>query len=356
MEHAERRGRDGTTRWLILAASFVVIIAGIKAAASLLLPFIVALFLAMVSLPLLTWLHARRVPSGLAVLITVTVVAAVVFSLGALIGGSISSFTDAAPRYRLRLEQMLVELLDWLTARGLTIPQDYTREIVRPGAMMDLAATTLRGVASVLSNLLLVFLTVVFIYLEAAGFPAKLQAAFGRAGGVERYERIRREINRYLSFKTLISLVTGVLIGSAMAVIGVDFPVVWGTLAFLLNYIPNLGSIIAAIPPVLLAAVQLGWGEAFAAALVFLVVNLTLGSLIEPYLMGRRLGLSTLVIFVSLVFWGWVWGPVGMLLSVPITMIIKITLENSTDLKWIAVLLDAAPPPEEPIAEEAERT
>jgi predicted PurR-regulated permease PerM len=297
----------------------------------------------MVSLPLLHWLKSRRIPNPLAVLITVVVVVAVVFSFGALVGGSIAGFTEAAPRYRLRLEGLLTNLLEWLNARGVTVPEEYTRDIVQPGAVMDMATTTLRGLAAALSNLLLVLITTIFIYLEAAGFPEKLQAAFGRSGATERFARIRHEINRYLGIKTLISLVTGSLVGSAMAIIGVDFPVLWGTLAFVLNYIPNLGSIIAAIPPMLLAIVQLGWGHAIAVALVFAAVNVTLGSLLEPYLMGRRLGLSTLVVFLSLVFWGWVWGPVGMLLSVPITMVIKIMLENSQDLRWVAVLLDAGP-------------
>jgi predicted PurR-regulated permease PerM len=280
-------------------------------------------------------------------LITIVVVFAVVFGFGVLVGGSVAGFTEAAPRYRERIELMAADALRWVSTQGIAVPQELTTEIVQPGRVMDLATTTLRGVAAVLSNLLLVSLTIVFIYLEAAGFPEKLQVAFGQSAAAERFAKIRHEINRYLGIKTLISLVTGSLVGSAMAIIGVDFPVLWGALAFLLNYIPNLGSIIAAVPPTLLAAVQLGPGHAIAVALVFAGVNATLGSFLEPYLLGRRLGLSTLVVFLSLIFWGWVWGPVGMLLSVPITMIIKIMLENSQDFRWIAVLLDASPKPDD---------
>ena len=339
----EQRTRDKGAKLLLIAASLVVVIAGLKAASSLLLPFLVALFLAMVSLPLLNWLQGWKIPTPVAVLITIVVLIAVVFGFGMLVGGSVAGFTEAAPRYRERIEVTFADVLNWLGTHGISVPPEFTTDIVRPGAVMDLAATTLRAVAAVLSNFVLVVLIIVFIYLEAAGFPAKLQAAFGRSAGAERFDKIRHEINRYLGIKTLISLVTGSLIGSAMAIIGVDFPVLWGALAFLLNYIPNLGSIIAAVPPVLLATVQLGWGHAIAVALVFVAVNISLGNFMEPFLMGRRLGLSTLVIFFSLVFWGWVWGPVGMLLSVPITMIIKIMLENSRDLRWVAVLLDASP-------------
>jgi AI-2 transport protein TqsA len=337
----EQRTSDRGARLLLMAACFVIVVAGLKAAAGLILPFLVALFLAMVSLPLLNWLQSKGISTPIAVLITVVVVFAVVFGFGVLIGGSVAGFTEAAPRYRERIELMAVDALGWVSSLGLTVPQELTTDIVRPGRVMDLATTTLRGIAAVLSNLLLVSLTIVFIYLEAAGFPTKLRVAFGESAAAERFTKVRHEINRYLGIKTLISLVTGSIVGGAMAIIGVDFPVLWGALAFVLNYIPTLGSIIAAVPPTLLAAVQLGPGHAIAVALVFATVNATLGSFLEPYLLGRRLGLSTLVVFLSLIFWGWVWGPVGMLLSVPITMIIKIMLENSEEFRWVAVLLDA---------------
>jgi predicted PurR-regulated permease PerM len=188
-----------------------------------------------------------------------------------------------------------------------------------------------------------VLLTIVFILSEAAGFPAKLRAAFGRRESSDRFANIRQEVQHYLGIKSLVSLTTGSVVAGALAIIGVDFPLLWGMLAFLLNYIPTFGSILAGIPPFLLAIVQLGPGHALAVLLVFVAVNVVLGNFVEPYFMGRRLGLSTLVVFLSLVFWGWVWGPVGMLLSVPLTMIVKIMLENTEDLAWIAVLLGSGP-------------
>jgi len=198
-------------------------------------------------------------------------------------------------------------------------------------------------VAGVLSNLFVALLTIVFILFEAAGFPAKLRAAFGDRQGSERFEKIRYEVQHYLGIKSLVSLTTGAAIAAALAILGVDYPLLWGMLAFLLNYIPTFGSILAGIPPVLLAIVQLGPGHAIAVALVFVTTNVVLGNFVEPHFLGRRLGLSTLVVFLSLVFWGWVWGPVGMLLSVPLTMILKIMLENTPDLAWIAVLLGRDP-------------
>jgi predicted PurR-regulated permease PerM len=194
----------------------------------------------------------------------------------------------------------------------------------------------------VLSNLFLILLTMIFLLLEAASLPAKMQAIGG--GGrfdPEQLRKIVTQVQRYLAIKTATSLATGVLIGVWTAVIGLEFAVVWGLLAFLLNYIPSLGSIVAAVPAVLLALVQEGVAYAALVAIGYVLVNVGIGNFAEPYLMGRIAGLSTLVVFLSLVFWGWMWGSIGMLLSVPLTMILKILFENTDDLRWVAILLDS---------------
>ncbi len=337
----ERDARDQGARFLLLGASFVVIVAGLRAATDLLVPLMIALFLAMITLPLLNWLQRKRIPTGLAVPITVLAALLALAAVGAIVGGSIKDFTDQAPKYKERLDLMSDSALAWFEARGIRLSDEFTSDLINPAGALDLVTGTLRRGAAVLSNSLLVLLTVVFILSEAAGFPAKFQAAFGDRDSSQRFVNIRAEVQRYLGIKTLVSLATGGIVAAAMAIIGVDFPLLWGMVAFLLNYIPALGSIIAAIPPMLLALVQLGPGHALAVAIVFGSINIGLGNFLEPHLMGRRLGLSTLVVFLSLVFWGWVWGPVGMLLSVPLTMIVKIMMENTPDLRWAAVLLDA---------------
>ena len=152
------------------------------------------------------------------------------------------------------------------------------------------------------------------------------------------------EVQEYLGIKTFISLATGILLGAWCWVMGLDFPVLLGLMAFVLNYVPTVGSIIASAPAILLALIQVGFGHAVLVGAGFFAVNGVFGNLIEPNLLGRRLGLSTLVVILSLIFWGWVWGPVGALLAVPLTMIVKIMLENTSDLRWVAVLLDKAPP------------
>ena len=193
----------------------------------------------------------------------------------------------------------------------------------------------------VLANTFLILFTVIFILLEAAGFPAKLRKALGdKTQAVQHFARFSQLVQKYLVIKTLVSLMTGASIGIALWIIGVDYAAMWALVAFLLNYIPNIGSIIAAVPAVLVALIQLSVGEAALTALVYVIANTFFGNIVEPKMMGRTLGLSTLVVFLSLVFWGWVLGPVGMLLSIPLTMVVKIAFEVNERTRWVATLLD----------------
>jgi predicted PurR-regulated permease PerM len=224
---------------------------------------------------------------------------------------------------------------------GLQVSFDALRRAVNPGAAMGMVATVASELAAALSNVLLVVLAMVFMLLEAVSLPAKLRQAFGDDVDLGRYSGIVGEVYAYVAIKTYVSAATGFVVWLGLAVLGIDFPVLWGVLAFLLNYVPNIGSIVAAVPPVLLAVVQYGVGRAVVVALLFLGVNLVIGNVIEPRLMGRRLGLSTVVVLVALVFWGWLWGAIGMILSVPLTMIAKILLKHS-DARFVAVLMGPA--------------
>ena len=342
-DNSAHQDRNAGGRALLVAACLIVVIAGMKAAKTLILPFLIALFLAMITLPLLNWMRNKNISTPIAVLATLVVALSIVVGLALAIGGSVSSVADELPKYRERLEQISAGALAQLEAWGLPVSEEKFQDLMQPDQAWEWVQTGLRGLATALSNLFLVLLTIVFILFEAAGIPAKLNRAFGHRRNSERFEKIKSEVQLYLATKTVISLSTGILVGIGLTIVGVDFVFLWASLAFLLNYIPNLGSIIAALPPVLLAMVQLGPVHALAVALIFISVNITLGNFVEPYMVGRKVGLSTLFVFLSLVFWGWVWGPVGMLLSVPLTMIVKIMLENTEDLRWIAILLGPAP-------------
>jgi predicted PurR-regulated permease PerM len=181
---------------------------------------------------------------------------------------------------------------------------------------------------------------VVFILLEASSLPGKIRAAIGKPDSpLSQYNDVIKNVNKYLGIKTLISLGTGFTVFLWLIILGIDFPILWGLLAFLLNFVPNIGSLLASVPAIILALIQFGLGKAVLTAMGYFAVNTIFGSILEVRIFGKGLGLSTLVVFVSLIFWGWVLGPIGMLLSVPLTMIIKIILESNESTKGMAILL-----------------
>jgi len=329
-------------RSLFVGAAAVVVLAGLKAAQTLVIPFLLALFLAIICAPAVSWLTRRRAPAGLAVLAVVIVLLALFTGFGAVVGTSVNDFAAFASQYQERFDGLVSSFSSWLATHNIDSESLDMLQLVQPGRLMNLLGGVLKNLASVLSNFFLIILTMIFILLEAASFPAKMRVAMGkRKSNMDNLAQVVTQVQHYLGIKTATSLATGLLVGVWTAVIGLQFAVVWGLLAFLLNYIPSIGSIVAAIPAVLLGLIQGGVGYALLVAVGFVVVNMAIGNFIEPYLMGRTLGLSTLVVFLSLVFWGWMWGSIGMLLSVPLTMIIKILLDNTDDLRWVAVLLDS---------------
>ncbi|MCL4848422.1 MAG: AI-2E family transporter [Acidobacteria bacterium] len=337
-------------RMLLVAATLVIVVAGLRAAATLVLPVLVSLFLAVATLPLMSSLRRWGAPAPLAVAVTVLASIAVLGTFVVLVTQSLNEFTFAAMRYQHRLQSLVEPTVAWLRTHGVDAPEALARDVLNPAAVMDLVGATLKALTNLLSNVFIVLLVLVFALFEAVGFGAKVRLAFPHASGADWLERARRDIQRYLAIKSLISAGVGLAAGTWVAILGVEFPLLWGLMAFVLNYIPNLGSFLAAVPPSLLA---LAGGGPWAAAMVasgYLVINVALSNFLEPVLMGRRLGLSPLVVLISLLFWGWVWGPVGMLLAVPVTTVVRILCENTTDLRWVAVMLDAAPRPAAVIA------
>ena len=335
-----KRPRLGA-RTLVVGAAVVVVLAGLKAAQTLIIPFLLALFLAIICTPAVSWLAKRRVPVGMAVILIVVVLLGLFSVFGAILGGSVNDFTAFASQNQARFDGLVKSASAWFEARDIDPASLDLLNMLQPGKLINLLGGVLKNLAGVLSNFFLILLTMIFMLFEAASFPTKVQAAIGPGRfDIENMRHAVIQVQRYLGLKTLTSLSTGVLIGLWTAVLGLDFAVVWGLLAFLLIYIPSIGSIVAAVPSVLLGLIQGGLGYAILIAAGYVVANVGIGNFVEPWLMGRTLGLSTLVVFLSLVFWGWMWGGVGMLLSVPLTMIMKILLENTDDLQWVAVMLD----------------
>jgi len=322
--------------------AIVVVIYGMQSARAILVPFLVAVFLAVICTPVMRALERIRIPTGLAVTLVVLLIIGLVTLAGMFVGGSIAEFTDRLPFYEQRLNEQLTEY-------AAELDQEVTvtslLEMIQPGAAMGLVATLLNGLQGLFANFFLIMFTVIFLLLEASSLPGKMQLVIRAAhGNPEYFKRFTNGVQRYLGIKTIVSMGTGLAVGLLTLAFGLDFPLLWALLAFALNYVPNIGSLIAAIPAVLLAVVQFGLMQAAMIAVGYFAINITLGGVLEPRVMGRGLGLSTLVVFLSLVFWGWVLGPVGMLLSVPLTMTAKIALEASERTAHIALLLGSADP------------
>ncbi len=328
------------TNIIVLLAAFVIVVAGMRVAAPLIVPFLLSTFIAIIVAPPLFWLQKKRVPTALALLIVISAIIVIAVLIGTMVGTSIESFSRNLPFYQERLREKATAVLSLIDRTGMDISTDKLFEVFNPSLAMSLASKMLTGLGGVLTNGFLITFTIVFILLEASTFPQKLRGVLQDPDrSFPYFDSFIRNVQRYMAIKTLISLGTGVVVALWLLVLGVDFALLWGLLAFLLNYIPNIGSFLAALPAVLLAYIQLGLAHAGLVAIGYMVINIVAGNIIEPKVMGRGLGLSTLVVFISLVFWGWVFGPVGMLLSVPLTMTLKIALQSREDTRWIAVLL-----------------
>jgi predicted PurR-regulated permease PerM len=332
------------SRALIVTAAVIIIIAGMKQAAPLLVPFLLSAFIAVISFPLMCKLQQRGLSKGLSLTVVILMVVGVGVALTILIGSSVTDFSRMLPEYQQKISAEWAGVLQWLQGHGVSAT-DTIKDAVNPAAAVGLVSSILKGFGSVLTNSFLIILTVVFVLMEAAGITQKLLVLRNDDSAMElpvqdSFSKVFVEkLRDYMSMKTIISMITGVVIALALWVIGVDYPVLWGVLAFMLNFIPNIGSIIAAVPAVMLTIVQLGFSPALMVAAVYIAVNVVVGSVIEPKYMGKGLGLSTLVVFVSLVFWGWVLGPVGMLLSVPLTITVKLALDSKPETQWLGHLL-----------------
>ncbi|SBS31386.1 AI-2 transport protein TqsA [Marinomonas aquimarina] len=332
----------GATQWLVGIAAFILIIAGLKEASQIVVPFMLSVFIAIICSPLQNTLRQYKVPTWLSIILIVLLILACLGSVGLLVAASLDNFSQQLPAYRERFGMEMSAIFQQLNNVGINISYQQIRGYVDPSSLMNLFTNTLTSLGNVLTNVFLVIMIVVFILLEAAEIPKKLNYAFGDASrSMEKMDRFISTVNQYLMIKTLISIGTGLLIGLWVWFLGVDFPVLWGVCAFLLNFIPNIGSIIAAIPTMFLAFVQLGSFDAVLTGVGFLAVNLVMGNFIEPRFMGKGVGLSPLVVFLSLMLWGWVFGPVGMLLSIPLTIILKFAFEANPKMNWLAILLDS---------------
>jgi len=324
----------------IILAAIIIILAGMMQAASLVTQILLALFISIICAQPVLWLQKKKVPQGLAVAIVVIGIIGIFTGFGNLISSSLSSFSQNLPEYEKNLNSMSTSVIQFIKEKGIDISKDSLAGMFDASKVMNITAGFLGQLGGLMGNTFTVFFLALFLLLELDSIAIKIQAVVkGSDDSIDYLNKIGKSIRHYLSIKTVTSIMTGVLIWLSLTIIGVDYAIIWGLIAFLLNYIPNIGSIIAAIPTVLFSAIQLGFGGVIWTSIVFVAVNMFIGNAVEPKMMGRGMGLSTFVVFFSLIFWGFIMGTVGMFLSVPLTMTIKIILEQNKNTRWLAIIL-----------------
>jgi predicted PurR-regulated permease PerM len=332
---------------VVTLAAVVIVIAGAKVAAPLLVPLVLSLFLALLLSPLLAWLLRKGVPRPLAFALVITAVFSIFVALTGLVSTHVADLFAHADDWQAAMMENLRHWIKQLESRGIPVNQELFFSIFQPQKLFGFTLSIVKNTSLLLSNSLLIFFTIVFMLIESQHIKEKIryiERHRDMRGFAERLDRFTDRIHHYFTLKALTSAMTGLWIVAVLYAFDVPYPLLWGLGGFMLNFVPVIGSIIAAIPPVLLTLATHGFEEAMWVGGWFLVINVTIGNVLEPKIMGKGLGLSELVVFVSLVFWGWIFGKVGMLLAVPLTMVVKFALEVSPSTQWLAVLLSKRVP------------
>ncbi len=344
-EHPRTSLGEGAQLLLTIALAMLLLF-GLKHARDIVLPVIIASFLAIISYSITDVLRRYlRLPHWLAVTLTVLIDFGVIFGIFSLINFlaedlKLSLQGDLRERFILKY----YELMDWLASIGLA---DYTKaifsqsptEIFDTAQVMSVVQTLTGKIVSIMSLTAMVLILMTFFLGEAPLFRRNMEKLSHNTEGKAQVVRALLGIQRYLYIKTISSLCTGALAWGLCVALNVPFAFLWGVLAYVLNYVPTFGSIVAAIPPILLAFIFNSWGDGFLVMAGYVAINFMIGNGIEPLFLGKQFGIATTVVLLSVILWGWVLGPIGMLLAVPITVLIKIAFENSKDLSWMAIMI-----------------
>ncbi len=334
-------GSVGNT--ILLAASVVIVLGGATLASAIVVPLLLSMFITIILLVPVEALMRRGVPTWLSLLIVVVVMLVFFAGIFVIAGSSASAFTADLPGYQAQLQALIANVSAWLDARGVDVSASGLKDVLNPQRIVSFFQRFLGDIGGALSNIMLIVFTVVFMLSDTSLIKQKLawhqqqhSAVEGQLGSLSDLVVL---LATYTKIKAAVSLLTGFLIWLGLSFMGIKYPVLWGLLAFLLNFIPTIGSIIAAFPVLLLAMLSLDPVLLMMIVALYLTVNIVVGNFVEPIWMGEEVGLSTLIVFLSMVFWGWLFGPVGMILSVPLTIAVKfLSLRNPSTL-WLAVLL-----------------
>ncbi len=326
-----------------MMASAVAVLAGMRAASPVIGPVLIALLITIAWSPASDWLRKRGLPSTLAALTGILLGIAIIALLALLVWSSLAQLQNNLPQYTERINDVRASLNSLLEDLPFDSSHLLSAESLQPGALVSRALGVIGGITTTAGNLALLILIMAFMMIEAVRYPQKLRDAIATTDtSGEQLTAFAESMRSYVVINTIFGLAAAVINTVFLMIVGVDFALLWGVLSFFLSFLPNVGFVLALVPPALLALLQFGVGKAVIVVVGFSVINTIVDTLIKPRFFGESLDISPAVVVISLVFWGWLLGPVGALLAVPLTLAARYLLASFDDVRWIAHLISDA--------------
>lgn len=346
LQSSESSGFRSATRVLLVLASFVVVVFGMREAAQIITPIIIAFIIAILFLPFHRWLIDHHVPYWLALVLVMLIILLVVTAMVSITVISITQFINRIPDYSESLQRLVNGVLALVDKLPIDVGNFLNSEILNVSQILNVSGNLLAGVLDAFSNWFIVFLLVAFMLADFAFLPQKFEEMFKDNQQILALTDLISSIRRYLSITTSTGLIIGLANVLLLIFMGVDFAVLWGIVGFLMNFIPSVGIIISVIPPVILALLKYNWQTALIAGGGVILINFVIENVVKPRVMEENLNISPLFVMISLVLWSFVLGPIGTILAVPLTLITtKLLLESSEEMRWLAILTTANPRP-----------
>ena len=330
-------------RVVLLLAALVVVFVGMRLAAPIFNPILFAVVLALLFSPIYAWLIRHRIPTPLALVIMLVGLSVLFLGLSLLLGVSIARFSGEIGSYTSKLSGQLDEIQNLTKSLGVTTADLH--KALSPSALTGAIGTILSGVADFLSDLFLILVIVLFLLAEGPAMMNRLRASAGSDHPqVATLTIFGRNVVRQLGLRAIVNLVTGAGVTILLLVLRVDFPLMWGILAFFLSFIPWIGLPLAVAPAVILALAEHGLTSALLVIAGVIVINVLAENALSPMLMGRGLSISPTVLFIGFIFWAWLLGGPGAFLAAPLTIFLVLMLETFPETRWLASVMGISPP------------
>jgi AI-2 transport protein TqsA len=318
----------------------VIIIAGLKMSSEIIILLFLSIFISSIISTLLKYLQKKSIPKFLAYMLILSIFTISTLLLAYVINISLNDFLKNLPQYEVKFKELVLNGVHLVEEYGYTIDKEKITQALSIGSFVGLTTNILGKIGTFLSKFLLVIIGVAFILAELKSFQTKLKVIFrNNAKKLEHFNLFSNNIQKYFLVKSFTSFLTGFIITIMLTFFNVDYPILWGVIAALFNFVPVVGSIIAAVPAVLLSFMNVDLNITILLIVFYMAINISISNILEPKLMGKELGLSPLIIFFSLILWGWILGIVGMFLAVPITMTLKIAFDSNSSTHWIGILM-----------------